>query len=231
MFQFPTGAIGLGLLGEKPLHSAPFSTTIVSYFGVFVKWGIGEHPGFKVRAQPANCGADQACKPSSVACARPGCRKPAIISLGRQLPVASSGLPEGHEASHPGRTDHWPVRHPLFDLAPDGVCLAEPVTRSAGGLLHHRCTLVQRPFSRRTTCFLLHCAVGSPRLGVTQHRALWSSDFPPVPPGDARLPGLLGHHHHCSTRELAGQTYSFVPFLALARHSPPHLRRRGASRE
>ena len=29
----------------------------------------------------------------------------------------------------------------LFDLAPGGVCRADPVTRVAGGLLHHRFTL------------------------------------------------------------------------------------------
>jgi hypothetical protein len=27
-------------------------------------------------------------------------------------------------------------------------------------------------------CFLWHCAVGSPRLAVSQHHALWSPDFP-----------------------------------------------------
>jgi hypothetical protein len=32
-----------------------------------------------------------------------------------------------------------PVR--LLDLAPGGVCLAAPVTKRAGGLLHHRFTL------------------------------------------------------------------------------------------
>jgi len=29
----------------------------------------------------------------------------------------------------------------MLGLAPDGVCLAGPVARSAGGLLHHRFTL------------------------------------------------------------------------------------------
>ncbi len=32
-----------------------------------------------------------------------------------------------------------------FDLAPDGVCLADPVTEAAGGLLHHPFNLAQDP--------------------------------------------------------------------------------------
>jgi len=43
---------------------------------------------------------DQACKPSSVPCI---C-KVAIIYLGRQLPAASSDLPEGHGTSSPGHS-------------------------------------------------------------------------------------------------------------------------------
>ena len=84
----------------------------------------------------------------------------------------------------------------LFDLAPDGVCLAGPVTCSAGGLLHHRFTLTPAHECAETTCFLLHCSVGSPRLGVTQHRALWSSDFPRTICDGPRLPSLVGYRLH-----------------------------------
>lgn len=164
-----------------------------------------------------------------------------------QLPQAGnhlSGTPvtrrlkrstRGCEASRPGRADLWPTRRPLFDLAPDGVCLAGPVTRSAGGLLRHRCTLVPRSSDRRTTCFLLHCAVGSPRLGVTQHRALWSSDFPPVPPGDARLPGLLGHRFYSSLLKPASQATSLSvpspdsPFHAREERRPSTMSRAATS--
>jgi len=72
-----------------------------------------------------------------------------------------------------------PAPSPLLGLAPGGVCLA---ARAAGELLPHLFTLartgipdlVSRPLA---VCF---CGTfrGSPRLGVTQHRALRSSDFP-----------------------------------------------------
>jgi hypothetical protein len=66
----------------------------------------------------------------------------------------------------------------MLGLAPDGVCLATKVTPRAGGLLHHRFTLTPTAHGRVAVCSLLHFAVESLRLGVTQHRALWSSDFP-----------------------------------------------------
>ena len=67
---------------------------------------------------------------------------------------------------------------PMLGLAPDGVCPATAVTRRAGGLLHHRFTLTPTAKGREAVCFLLHFAVESLRLGVAQHRALRSSDFP-----------------------------------------------------
>src|SRR5512134_2042593 len=71
---------------------------------------------------------------------------------------------------------------PLCGLAPDGVCRAGPVTGTAGALLPHRFTLARSD----TACAappvggLLSVAlsVGSRPLGITQHPALWSSDFP-----------------------------------------------------
>ncbi len=44
----------------------------------------------------------------------------------------------------------------MLGLAPGGVCLAGPVTWTAGGLLHHRFTLTAWPGGRAATCFLLH---------------------------------------------------------------------------
>src|SRR4051794_4019181 len=41
-------------------------------------------------------------------------------------------------------------RAPLLDLAPGGVYRAAPVTRSAGGLLHHRFTLASVRARRRS---------------------------------------------------------------------------------
>ncbi len=71
---------------------------------------------------------------------------------------------------------------PLFGLAPGGVCRATRVTPGAGALLPHRFTLTcaHRPGGRSAIGGLLSVALscGSPRLGVAQHRALWSPDVP-----------------------------------------------------
>ncbi len=65
----------------------------------------------------------------------------------------------------------------LLGLAPGGVCLAANITARAGGLLHHLFTLA--PCVARGNSFSVALAVGLPRLAVSQHRALWSADFPP----------------------------------------------------
>ena len=54
----------------------------------------------------------------------------------------------------------------LLDLAPGGVYLAAPVTRSAGGLLHHRFTLTGTT-NALAVCFLWHCPAGHPGLPLT----------------------------------------------------------------
>jgi len=67
----------------------------------------------------------------------------------------------------------------LFGLAPDGVCRAGAVARAAGELLPHRFTLTPLPW-KRGGLLSVALSVGSPPLGVTQHPALWSPDFPLV---------------------------------------------------
>ena len=67
------------------------------------------------------------------------------------------------------------LEHILSGLAPGGVYRAAPVTRHAGGLLHHRFTLT-RP--RTGGLFSVALSRGSPRVGVTHHPALWSPDVP-----------------------------------------------------
>ncbi len=71
----------------------------------------------------------------------------------------------------------------LLGLAPDGGCLAAPVTRGAGRLLPYLFTLAGL---NPAVCF---CGPvrGSPRLGVTQHRALRSPDFPRPKPATGRF--------------------------------------------
>jgi len=65
------------------------------------------------------------------------------------------------------------------DLAPGGVYLAATVTRSAGGLLHHRFTLTSgRPEPARGGLLSVALSRGSPRVGVTDHPALRSPDLP-----------------------------------------------------
>ncbi len=74
------------------------------------------------------------------------------------------------------------LKRVLSGLAPGGVYLAFPVTREAGGLLHHRFTLTCFvPLSNRRDAgglFSVALACGLPRVGVTHHPALRSPDVP-----------------------------------------------------
>jgi hypothetical protein len=85
------------------------------------------------------------------------------------LPGVSSGLTREPRAGDPIAL--------LFGLAPGGVCRAGAVTRVAGELLPHRFTLAALASGG---LFSVALSVGSPPLGVTQHPALRSPDFPPV---------------------------------------------------
>lgn len=69
----------------------------------------------------------------------------------------------------------------LSDLAPGGVCRAAEVTPGAGGPLPHRFTLTAGEHSGALTnggLFSVALSRGSPRVGVTDHPALRSPDFP-----------------------------------------------------
>ncbi len=88
-----------------------------------------------------------------------------VIYLGCWLPNTSIDLPEAYCGA--GRS--WP----LFGLSPDGVYRAADVTTAAGVLLPHRFTL-----TLAGTLISVALSVGLPRLAVSQHRALWSTDFP-----------------------------------------------------
>ncbi len=74
----------------------------------------------------------------------------AVIYLGRELPLASSSLPGSCPLAGKG-AGHSPARRPSFllGLAPGGGYLAAPVTRNAGGLLHHLFTLAWSGDPRR----------------------------------------------------------------------------------
>ena len=109
------------------------------------------------------------------------CREATVIHLGPALPTASCGLPAGIGRAALKRSRRPPAEagSPL-DLAPGGVYLAAAVTCGAGGLLHHRFTLTRQP---KLTGGLLSVALsrGLPRVGVTDHPALWSPDLPRHP--------------------------------------------------
>lgn len=61
----------------------------------------------------------------------------AIIHLGPQLLAASSDQPGGLRAGDPEPVGGPPGGTSLFGLAPGGVYLADPVTRTTGELLPH----------------------------------------------------------------------------------------------
>ena len=65
-----------------------------------------------------------------------------------------------------------------FDLAPDGVYPATTVTCSTGALLPHRFTLTCAPGGAIGGLLSVALACVSPRLAVSQHRALRSPDLP-----------------------------------------------------
>jgi hypothetical protein len=112
-----------------------------------------------------------------------GPRSVVAIHLGRRLPDGSCGLPgiEGRAVLS------------LLGLAPGGACRAARVTPGAGALLPHRFTLTCAPGAPGALGGLLSVALscGSPRLGVTQHRALWSPDVPRTDRAGPRPPGRL----------------------------------------
>jgi hypothetical protein len=88
----------------------------------------------------ARWGDEPACKPDSVPGPEPGWR-PSICDDRCRPPGAI--YPEAR-ASSPRTLPQVPGGT-LLDLAPGGVCLATPVTRGAGGLLHRRFTLTPTP--------------------------------------------------------------------------------------
>ena len=88
-------------------------------------------------------------------------RGAAAIHLGLPSPAGSSGLPAGSDG--PSSNACAGARGLPLGLAPGGVYLAVPVTRDAGGLLHHRFTLTP-PSRAVAVCFLWHFPAGHPGL-------------------------------------------------------------------
>ena len=113
-----------------------------------------------------------------------------VIYLG---PLIAQGLKRPHpprlwtpvlQQSKCERAAHIPRivqrRRDLFGLAPGGVYQATPITQGTGGLLPRLFNLTHR----NSVGGICSVALSLSRLGgtvrVTDHLALWSSDFPPL---------------------------------------------------
>src|SRR5215472_16321502 len=106
-------------------------------------------------------------------------RGPAAIHLGLPLPAASCGLPASIGRAALDRSRRLaPGGASPSDLAPGGVYRDAVVAHGAGGLLHHRFTLTPRSKGARGGLFSVALSRGSPRVGATDHPALWSPDLP-----------------------------------------------------
>ena len=103
----------------------------------------------------------------------------------------------------------------MLGLAPGGGCLAGRVaTPPVVSYATFSPSPAEMQASLVGSLFLWSFSVGSPRLGVTQHRALWSSDFPhPAIAGRGR-PAPLGKtilaRRGCGVKTPIGLT--FPPF-------------------
>jgi hypothetical protein len=148
--------------GRRPRRPGPTAVSICSQD--FTPAVPCASPRLSSSWQERGARDEPACRPGSVS-VRLAATRSATIHLGLPLPTASCGLPasSGGPPSN-ARAGARVSPGPLLDLAPGGVCLAAPVTRSAGGLLHHRFTLTVHPAGAGSTavCFLWHCPAGHP---------------------------------------------------------------------
>ncbi len=178
---------------------------------------------------PIQTKGEQACKPGSVPAPLAGKR------AGSHLSGACSCLQP--QAAYPGISG--PPHLPLFGLAPGGVYLGSQVSRTrrppfpgqpVAWLLVGSYPAVA-PLPRRITppkavYISVALSLGSPPLGVTQHLALWSPDFPPLPgnskiPGEERLPGLLPlYGTRGQLRSSTSRRWRGLPACPLAHSSP-----------
>src|SRR5664279_4655036 len=120
----------------------------------------------------------------------------ATIHLGVPSPARSCGPPAG-SGGQPSNACAPSARsgRRLLDLAPGGVYLAVPVTRDAGGLLHHRFTLTGTPEGGPAVCSLWHCPAAHAGLPLTTTLPCGARTFldGPTPNGTrpTRPPGRL----------------------------------------
>ena len=132
-------------------------------------------------------GGESACTPDSVPHLAMR-RRPSISAHG--YPYAPAAYPEVN-----GRAALF-----LLGLAPDGVYIAVRVTPNAGALLPHRFTLTCAAEAAIGGLLSVALSCASPRLGVTQHPALWSPDVPRTDRVRTRPPGRLATADQSTTR-------------------------------
>jgi len=113
-----------------------------------------------------------------------GAWRPSIYGTRRHVPPAVYPQTRAGRPQASARTGLCPA---LLDLAPGGVYRAAHVTVGAGALLPHRFTLTAADLGPGGGLFSVALSRGSPRVGVTNHPALWSPDFPRT----RRSPGRL----------------------------------------
>jgi hypothetical protein len=116
-------------------------------------------------------GGESACRPGSV----PRSRGAAIIHLGLLLPTASCGLPASIGRAALDRSRREPLA-PLLTLLRVGF--TEPPQSPAALVVSYTTVSPLPRRCRRGGLFSVALSRGSPRVGVTDHPALWSPDLP-----------------------------------------------------
>lgn len=180
--------------------------------------GLSLSEGSLCRSAPGHRKHHLAPKPADKPGSVPWCvTRVAVIYLGQRLPAASSGLP----GAQTGRVAPFQGRHKAYsDIAPawpcsrwgmpGRPCCHERRWSLAPPFHHHREPTANRwrlTADSWLSASLWPFSVGSPRLGVTQHRTLWSPDFPRPIPG-TRPPGRLERQLYDSTLVVHVKGYS-----------------------
>ena len=128
----------------------------------------------------AGNGCQTACKPGSVR-AVSGTRRPFLWDAPCDAPLATNPGDGAEPPLRPPVVSHGSRRPPLFGLAPDGVCPAAAVTRSA--VRSYRTVSPLPAMTSRSVqavCFLWHFPWGRPRRPLAGIVVPWSPDFPPT---------------------------------------------------
>ena len=157
------------------------------------------------------------------------------LRRGRRPSISAGGYPPA-PAAYPGVSGRAVL--PLLGLAPGGVYRAARVTPGAGALLPHRFTLTcaaARGPAAIGGLFSVALSCGSPRLGVTQHPALWSPDVPrpghrrvaAVGPDAAAWPTHHRRHDRGDRRTRAGDRADATALSVASRCTTSPARGRG----